>query len=250
MKIKHITLNIWQGNLLDTILSFLKKENADIVHLQEVYNGEDETLPKKFRAMDILRRELGFEYSVFHPSFIDTRTIGDIEQGNAIFSKYKIISSKNIFFDVPFGKFDDEHARSWEFEPLSMIHAIISVNNFNFESINVHGIWGLDGKDNKRRIAMSGKIIEEIKDKNNVLLSGDFNAQPNTVTIQNIEKYLLNVFKGTLKTTFNMKHKKDLGYATAVVDMIFVGKNMKVVSKSNPSDDVSDHTPLVVTVDI
>ncbi len=69
-----------------------------------------------------------------------------------------------------------------------------------------------------------------------------------TQTIRNIEKHLNNVFKDELSTTFNVKHK-DLtrfpGYATAVVDMVFVSSDLQVQSKKCPAVDVSDHLPLV-----
>ncbi len=61
---------------------------------------------------------------------------------------------------------------------------------------------------------------------------------------------MVNVFKDELATTFNMKHKVDPGYATAAVDMFFASSDIKIVSKSCPDDDVSDHKPLVVTIEI
>src|SRR5258708_4596804 len=97
MRIKHITLNTCQGGRVGTqkIIEFLKKEDADLVHLQEMYDGKDPNLPENFRSMEVLKKELSYPYSVFHPALLDTRSIGSIEQGNAIFSKYPIISSKS-----------------------------------------------------------------------------------------------------------------------------------------------------------
>jgi endonuclease/exonuclease/phosphatase family metal-dependent hydrolase len=82
---------------------------------------------------------------------------------------------------------------------------------------------------------------------------GDFNVQANTKTIKNIEKHMQNVFKEDLTTSFNLAHKdleKYPGYETAVVDMFFVSKDVKVITKSVPDDDVSDHLPLLCEVEI
>jgi endonuclease/exonuclease/phosphatase family metal-dependent hydrolase len=54
------------------------------------------------------------------------------------------------------------------------------------------------------------------------------------------------VFGEELKTTFNMKHKDNPGYATAAVDMMFISPDIKVSEKACPEVDVSDHLPLVV----
>ena len=97
---------------------------------------------------------------------------------------------------------------------------------------------------------MSKIIRDQIKDKENVILAGDFNVRPDTKTIHNIEKVLKNVFKDELVTTFNMKRKTNPGYATAVVDMIFISHNTAVVSHSCPPVDISDHLPLVCEFNI
>jgi endonuclease/exonuclease/phosphatase family metal-dependent hydrolase len=74
--------------------------------------------------------------------------------------------------------------------------------------------------------------------------------KPTNQAIKNIEKHLDSIFQGELKTTFNMKHKDNPGYATAAVDMMFVSSDMSVDYKSCPDVDVSDHLPLVAVLDI
>lgn len=251
MKIKFTTLNIWNGGkLFDSVVSFIKKEDPDIIVMQEVCDSENLKFENRFRTMEVFKKELGFPYYVFAPAFLDTRHIGNIEEGNAVFSKLPISSQKITFLDMPYGKFDSEHNRHFGLIPSIVQYAVVALNNIKLNVFNVHGVWGLDGKDNKKRLKMSEIIVNEIKNKENVVLAGDFNVQPNTKTIQNIEKYLKNVFKDELKTTFNMKHKDKGEYATAVVDMIFVSKNIKVVDRYCPQFDVSDHFPLVCTLEI
>ena len=252
MKIRFVTLNIWEGGrLFDNVVRFIKRENPDILALQEVYDGKTSKFEKRFRTFEIFKKELGFSNSVFTPAFLDTQSIGDIEQGNAIFSKFPILIQKAIFFDKSYSKLNGENPENFELFPPILLYVTIALRNIKLDIFNIHGIWGLDGKDNERRLKMSTAIIDHIKNKSNIILAGDFNVKPNTKTIQNIEKHLKNVFKGELKTTFNIKRKKIVsGYATAVVDMVFVSRHINIVEHYSPQVDISDHLPLVCELEI
>ncbi len=94
---------------------------------------------------------------------------------------------------------------------------------------------------------MSDKIIEAITDVPNVILGGDTNARPTNKAMMAIEEHLDSVFGTELTTTFNMERKHNPGYATSVVDMLFVSSNISVQSHSCPDVDISDHLPLIVT---
>lgn len=252
MKIKFVTLNIWDGGrLFDNVVDFIKKEQPDIILMQEVYDGKNSKLEKRFRTVELFKKELRFPYSTFSSAFIDTQPIGDIEQGNAVFAKFPILNKKVVFLDKPYGKYDSQNPENFGLLPSMLQHAIILLDSVELNVFNIHGIWGIDGRDNDKRLNMSKIIANEIRDKSNVILAGDFNVEPNTRTIQSIEKYLKNVFKDQLSTTFNIKRKKVVGgYVTSVVDMILVSKNVKVLEHHCPKVDVSDHLPLVCTLKI
>lgn len=251
MKIKFVTLNIWKGGMLfDKILAFINKEAPDIIAMQEVRNGKDSRLEKQFRTFGVFKEKLGYPYSVFSPAFLNILSVGKIEEGNAIFSRFPIVHNKVIFFDRQYGEFNSEDSKHFELIPGILQHAVIKFQSLKLNIFNVHGIWGVDGKDNEGRLKMSRIIADEVKDKENVILAGDFNVKPNTKTIQNIEKYLINVFKDELQTTFNMKYKENRGYATSVVDMVFLSKNIKVLNHFCPKKDISDHLPLVCTLEL
>lgn len=251
MKIKFATLNIWEGGkLFDSVVSFIKKEKPDVIGLQEVRDGRDPKLEKRFRTLGIFKKELEYPYSVFSPEFLNITSVGNVEEGNAIFSKFPIISKKVTFFDNLYGEFNSKDSKHFELIPPILQHAVIELETFKLNIFNIHGIWGRDGKDNPRRLKMSKIIIDKIKDKENVILAGDFNVLPNAKTVRNIEKYLTNVFKDDLATTFNMKHKVEKGYATSVVDMVFMSRNIKILDHFCPEVDISDHFPLVCNLEI
>lgn len=254
MQVKFLNLNICHGGLLfDKVIEFISLEKADIINLQEVYNGIDEKLAPNFRSLQIINKKFPEYEFYFSPELLLKRPEGKINIGNSIFSKFSIVKKQTIFFDIPYGEYDYQPPNiNFDFskQPKNMQWITITVDEKTVHIFNLHGIWGRDGEDNERRIRMSQKVVEAVKGKEYVILAGDFNTLENTRTISNIDKYLVNVFKGELTTTFNMKRKSDQGYATAVVDMVFVSPNIKVIKHYCQTVDISDHLPLVCVFEI
>lgn len=255
MKIKFISLNIFEGGLLfDNIHNFLDKEQPDIITFQEVNNGADPNLQPNLRSIQELKKMLPEYDYFFAPEILLRYPEGKIDIGNAIFSKYPITKEKTVFLNVSYGEYDTVPiGGDFSKHPKNMQCCEIRVNGQTLYVGNLHGIWGLDGVDNEDRLRMSDLIVKEVKDKKNVILAGDFNLKPNTKTIQKIEEHLTNVFEGELETTFNLE-RKDLerfpGYATAVVDMIFTSQDLTVTKHTCPKVDVSDHLPLIIEVEV
>ena len=266
MKVKFLCLNLWQGgNLMDDILAFIKKEDPDILVLQEVYDGHNPSWDRQYRSMDVLRKELNYQYSHFAKSYLDNRDIGKVDYGNAVFSKFPIKDSNFIFYDIPYR---DDYVESFENFPLAsrnLQQVTLDVSGKELSIFNTQGIWGKDGDDNERRFQMIETIISQIKGKKNVIVAGDFNFKDTTQAIANLEKYLVNIFKGEAQTSFNIKRKINAGvasfaafarpqevtgYAQAVVDMVFDSRNIKVLEHRYVQVDISDHLPLLAVLEI
>ncbi len=255
MKIKIITLNAWkQGNLQNKAVDFLNQEKPDIVFLQEIYNGEESQLELRYRSLNIFRSKLQLAYWQFGPQFRDITPKDQVnaEQGLLTLSTLPIVSFKNIYFDIQYTTlYNYEDKQDFSELPQNVLFAKINLDGTVLNVFNVHGPWNLNGtEDDRRRLAMSRIIVNEIKDKQNVIVAGDFNVRRPTQTIKQIEKYLSNIFADELKTTFNMKRKDNRGYAGAAVDMMFVSPNIKVIEHYCPQVDISDHLPLVAVLEV
>lgn len=252
MQIKIISLNTWYGGkLFEETVAFLKKENADILLLQEVYNSEDITLADNYRSFSLLSRLLNLEHAFFAPAFKQNLGNFKVDQGNAILSRWPITNQNTIFYDTPYDPDYTESPLKFEYIARNLQTADIIMPDIGVITVgNTQGIWGLDGGDSERRLQMSQVIIDALKDKERVILGGDFNLKPNTQTISNIEAHFTNVFKDELTSTFNMKRKDNPGYATAVVDMLFVSSEMTIGEHYCPEVDISDHLPLVLNIKI
>lgn len=251
MKLKVISLNIWSGILLGPAIDFLKSENADILLLQEVYGNNAEVPKDRFRTLEILQENLGLDYSFFSPSVRLNRKEGKFVQGNAIFSRFPMKKKADVFFNDPYSDDFTEGIDSNKNFPHVLQSAAVDTPAGEINVFNLHGTWDLDGDNySEKRRQMSRAIIDAVKGKSKVILAGDTNAKPTNQAIKEVEKYLISVFGGELKTTFNMKHKGNPGYAAAPVDMMFISPDLKVVDMTCPGVDISDHLPLVVTLEV
>ena len=255
MRLKIVSLNLYEGGLLfDRVLAFLQKENPDIILLQEVNNGTDRKLPPHFRSLQVLKEAFTGYHASFAPEFLCNYKEGKIDIGNAIFSHYPITNSTVTALNAPYGEYSSVPVGGdFSKHPKNIQWCEITVHNEPINVFNLHGLWELSGGDTPERLKMSEIILNEVKGKPRVILGGDFNIKPKTKTIHAIEKKLTNVFKNELKTTFNVS-RKDLtrfpGYSSAVVDMIFISNDIKVLEKSCPTIDISDHLPLICELEV
>ncbi|NMC35774.1 endonuclease/exonuclease/phosphatase family protein [Candidatus Beckwithbacteria bacterium] len=254
MKIKVANLNVWDGGrLFEDIIRWLNQEDPDITFFQEVTNLEKPELTnQQHQCFQALQTHTNLKYGDFATAADllwedETKT----PYGNAILAKTPIKSCQTIFYDIPRKMIrKDRGPTQFPLDPRCLQHCTAEFNSETIHLFNTQGIWGLDGGDSTTRLNMSAKIVKQIKDKDPVILAGDFNVKPNTKTIGNIEKQLSNVFKNKLTSTFNMKRKSNPGYATAVVDMIFVSPTIKVLDHYCLQVDISDHLPLVAELEI
>jgi endonuclease/exonuclease/phosphatase family metal-dependent hydrolase len=247
MKLKVISLNIWESNFLDQAIGFFKTENADLILLQEAYGLNDQANDDRFRTLEVLSETLGFTNFDYVPGLRHNRKEGRFLQGNAVLSKFPILKREAVFFNDPFNDNFTEGPEYNAMFPHVLQHVVLDVPTGEINVFNLHGTWDLDGDNfSEKRQQMSQAIIEAVKGKSRVILAGDTNAKPTNKALRNVEEYLNSVFGEELKTTFNMKHKDNPGYATAAVDMMFISPDIKVSEKACPEVDVSDHLPLVV----
>lgn len=235
---------------MDSLLEFLKQEKPDIITSQETFDEHDESLPPFLRTINQIKEATGLEYHFFDPAFKNLIKGFSAMKGNAIFSKFPIIKTSSLFLCGTSGEYAEGDFSSYPILQRKLQGAEIKFNDKILNVYNLQGIWGTHGNDTDDRLKVSQKIIDEIKDKPKVILAGDFNVDQESKSITNIEKYLSNVFKGELSSTFNMKRKKEGGYASAVVDFVFVSKDIKVLNHQCPDIDVSDHLPLVCELDL
>lgn len=164
MKLKIANINLYEGGLLaDNLQQFITEQNSDIWCFQEVFNGTEKSLPKNYRSIEVLKSLLPNYHFSFAPELLSQTKVGDIDIGNAIFSRYPIIETAITFISGEYGSFLAKPAsKDWSVHPKNMQLASIKVENSLLNIFNLHGVWGLDGGDTPLRLEMSKKIVTEI----------------------------------------------------------------------------------------
>lgn len=254
MTITLLTLNLWNGGrLLENALNFINEQDADIVCLQEVYNGTDPKLEPRLRTMQVLREKVkNYRAYEFAPAMIDQFPEYDVVSGSAVLSKFPLKSKDLIFFNEPFHARPADDPATYGTLPRTLQHVEIETSAGKLQVFNIHGVWDLEGgKLTPRRVKMRDAILKAIDGKQKVILAGDTNATPDNPAVKAIEEHLVNPFHGELQTTFNMRRKTDPGYGTAAVDMIMTTPDIKVLQKTcHQEADVSDHLPLSAKMEV
>jgi endonuclease/exonuclease/phosphatase family metal-dependent hydrolase len=250
---KVVSLNLWHGGVLfDDIIRFLSEQNADIVLLQEAYNGTDPTLDRQYRSIQELQKVLAYQYDDFAADYRDfDRTEGKAQRGNAVLSRFPILDRSTIFFNNPYSETYRDVPGNYHNCPRDLQYVALDTPQGTLHVFNIQGSWDLDGdNDSPQRKEMCDAIIQSMANKSHVVLGGDTNAKPANKAIQRIEEHLTSVYGTELKTTFNMRRKDNPGYASAAVDMFFVSNDIRVLSHDCPDVDISDHLPLVMSIDL
>jgi endonuclease/exonuclease/phosphatase family metal-dependent hydrolase len=253
MDITVVSLNMWDGGVLfDKLIAFLASTQADVILLQEVYNGTDLTLLPQYRSMAILNDTIHYPYQYFSADFLDIEdAAGKAERGNAILSKLPIINASTHHYGPQYSTTYRTSTGEYYNCPHNLQHVTLSIPTGSVHVFNLHGVWDMDGDSfSEARQQMSQAVITDTQQFSHVLLAGDTNAKSTNQAVRNWEPQLTSVFGTELTSTFNMHQKDNPGYATASVDMMFVSNDIIVKYKSCPDVDISDHLPLVATFHI
>lgn len=247
----------------DKVISFLKEKNADIITLQEVMRGIEETVYDRYNNSKIIKESLKdtHHHSFFGPLWVADKHIkngtitkdfgGMAEQGNEIISRYPIIEASNHFFHKNYQIFIDttdfrktDHARA-------VVVAIVEINNQKLRLLNIHGIWN-EGKIGDERTIKECEYLLSLIEDNTIptIIVGDFNLDPQSKSIKILNKKLTNLIeKYNIKST-RPTVKDGLDVGNCIDDYIFVNDKIKVNNFEVKQTDASDHYPLILDFEL
>jgi endonuclease/exonuclease/phosphatase family metal-dependent hydrolase len=255
MNLKFICLNLWsEGNILDNAIAYINKEKPGILAAQEAWHSPDKNMDGNYRAFQTIKENCGFAYASFAEAFIDNNGGHRFPSGNAIYSRWPLTEHEPIFYDMPKGERYAQTHDEYTVTPRNLQFVTTHTDNADINVFNTQGVWDLDGDNvTARRIKMCNEIAKATHGKQNVILAGDLNLKPTNKALAPIDAQLTSVFKYERSTSFNLRRKnidKYPGYASAVVDLMYVSPDIKVLKYSCPDVDVSDHLPLVAELEI
>jgi endonuclease/exonuclease/phosphatase family metal-dependent hydrolase len=236
MKIKFMSYNtqhclnfITREIDFDIIADTIKKCEADIIGLQEIRDeGQDADYQSQAK---IIAEKLGYHYYYFAEAI---RFKGVNPYGNAIISRYPIISAETIMIPDPEIKKYDGY-----YETRCLLKATIDVRN----GLNVLvSHFGLNPDEQENAVET---VVSNIP-KEHCVLMGDFNMAPDNQILNPIMQGLQDTAK--FFSTYKLSFPSDT--PEVKIDYIFVSKDLKVEYADIPEIISSDHRPHVATIEL
>ena len=243
MKMKVLTANIWRyyewGKRKAKLIDFLKKENADIVFLQEV--AYDERLKDKWKnQVEEINEQIEYSNSAFgklmemkkwHKKPINW----EMYYGFGFLSKYPIKKQEIVI--LPFVEKNKK---------FGFMHIIIETPKGEVDLINVH--FENTDEGSKKHLKQTLEWCKKKKIK--PIIAGDFNMK----IIENLKKiasknyeisYLIKPYKSFMPTEFS--HDK----VPITLDYIIIHKKkFKFIEVGCINNDISDHNPVIAKIEI
>jgi endonuclease/exonuclease/phosphatase family metal-dependent hydrolase len=217
----------------------IKKFNADIIGLNEVYNTADkETNDTHTCQTQKLANGINYPFSVYARGFTFVERNEDI--GNAVVSRYPITAFKTIKVPAPKENERRPNEDRW-YEDRIIIVADIDFNGEQIRFVETH--FGLNFLERENMVKELVKIIDETKTP--LIIAGDFNSLP--------DEYVLGPLYARLKSATNETGKKDVfTFSTFnpefTLDYIFYSKHFSVVDTEIVDLKLSDHYPVTATL--
>lgn len=248
MKINVASWNIWIAGKRDAkgIADLVRENKIDILGAQEVGIFHDITPSLDFGKE--IAKELGFNYTYFVAT--DVRETRKYKIGNAIFSRFPIISSEAVQLNPPDIVYDETGVT----EPRILVVAKIDLGDgkiINF--LTTHLQYLPKFETHNLRLNQIAIILEEVKKlKQNLVLVGDFNTIPGSEEIKKLEESLVRL--GSNEPTWTVHpfdhHDWQVNELLYAIDHIFASKDLKAGEFKIIDSKLSDHLPVMATIEV
>jgi endonuclease/exonuclease/phosphatase family metal-dependent hydrolase len=248
------------------VVDYLKKVNPDFICLQEVARPLEKSVYATYRSQEVIDKILAkkYPYKFFVPFWVADsfrkgrkkyfrRFGGMIEQGSYILSKYPIIFGESKFYYK-----DYEWALDWsnwrQVDHARTLQVVeVKVKGKILRLLNLHGIFTGDRMGDKRTLQECRFIAKIAKEKKvPVIIAGDFNLQPQSPSMQILNRQFKNLILANNITATRPRHLISDGWDKTgkVVDYILVNNLVKVKKFKVDQVVISDHLPLILEFNI
>ncbi len=266
MKLNIIFLNTYNARYKDEFFEFLDAHRPDVFCFQEIYSGLEPAVTSSGSLVDMyyqLRQRLGEEYFGYHYVRQEDWPNSTYQKhnpwGNAIFIK-KNIQVHSYLEEFILGHRNSASNDKDKFSmtlPVGAQSVTLKVSDKILSITNFHGYYagvGVGKGDTPERITQSKNLLEHIKKLPGLkILGGDFNLDPDTESLQILEKVgLHNLIKDyNIKGTRTPRYPQEKRIKNPFADYVFVDEDLKVNSFKVDTDFLgSDHAPLFLEIEI
>ena len=228
---KIIFLNIWNCTREEDVLNFIEANvsTTDVFCLNEAYE----------KTKWLLRSILSDYECISDYKFINDKD--DFPQATYIKKNLDILASETLLKEIPNTGLG--------------IHTKIKVDGNVINVCNVHGVSKPGDKlDNDGRLQQSQELINFYKDmREPTIIGGDFNLNENSQSVKCFaESGYRNLIEEFGITTTRNRFVWDLYPESRQYfsDYVFITKDLQVKSFDVPQNEVSDHLPMTLEINL
>ncbi len=237
-----LSLNCWGGRLKEALTAFISsRQDIDVFCLQEVFSADDPRSAQGYRP--------DYDFKLYNDIAAllpgHTGYFGENETDSlwelAIFVRKGIAIESSG--SLPICRLPDDHPRHLQYVTIRTDTTLLTV-------AHLHGAWIRGSKlDTPERLRQSETILGFLKNlQGDIALLGDFNLMPHTESIHLLEVRFRNLISEyNIRTTRNKYCTKT---ADLFADYAFVSEGIDVDNFSVLSDEVSDHAPLLLSINL
>lgn len=257
---KLLSLNVWAGTRIDSLLEYLAAEApaTDIFCFQEVIDGPPGygDIGSGYRADTYTRIKTGLPGFVpfYAPAEKDVRELlvpspVPVSFGQATFvrSSFDVMEHGVLWVTDPAMTVNQENRYV---RPRCMQHLTLKTPNGALMIGNLHGVIDGGRKDDSPDRTKQFQLIADFFARigHPKILCGDFNARPETKSLGLLEPDMTNLVRTHNITVTRTHWYPGLAeYGDAVSDYIFTSPQVAVIKFDVPSvTEISDHLPLVL----
>lgn len=155
-----ISWNVWLKENPYDLAEFLTLQNADIICCQEIIKHPDED----FHRAQVIAKKLGYFYVYFAGDTWDNRAEKS-ELGNAIFSRFPILSTKKVFL-----KSSVHNPSKAYFEGRNYLEVEIEIFEKIFHIATTHLSYVEHFSENQDKIKEFEKLLPYLQNRENYIL--------------------------------------------------------------------------------
>lgn len=245
---KFASYNLWYGKEWEKEIRFLKKENVDIFVLQEVTKNIPEFGLENTDVFQEFKQAFPRHEGVYAPITHKKERGRKVGFGNAIFSRFPIVSSEAHYLLKPLDWTDDYKNMS-----RNLLEAKIRIENKEIYIFTTHLTYSPGFIDTPNKIKEAKTISKIIRGKEPFIFAGDFNSHPDTEVIK-ILSQVASYLNQSNKPTWTKHPFSYEGFSETELkwklDYVFASDDLKCTEYKIVDINYSDHLPIIVNFQI
>lgn len=243
MNVSILQWNIWYREDVDNILKLLLKVKPDIFCLQELTTGHP--IHKELNLPDFIAAEFGYSFCYKE---IPTEE-NQIKLANGIFSKYPIASTRYAWINEQRGKSRSDNVYR------VYVEATIDINSKQLTVGTTQMSYTKAFQVTPRKIKETKRLVNLFADKKEAyILTGDFNAQPDSEVIEMVRRHLINAGPDFKHSTWTTKPFSYDGFEASTLDWrldyIFTTPDLRTKASKIIETEYSGHLPVYAEIEL